>query len=96
MGDLRLAGRASRGDRQRSARRKEIVRRYFEGRFNDRNTEVVDQYLDPSADPEGQKAWLAGFYATFADTQSASRTSSPRMMWVRPNGKRVTFPGMAW
>jgi predicted ester cyclase len=48
---------------------KEIVRRYFEGRFNDKDYSVVDQYLAPDAipTPDQQKAWLDGFHAAWED-----------------------------
>ena len=49
---------------------KEIVRRYFEERYNDRNYDVVDQFLAPSADIEGgKKAWLAKYHAAWSDTR---------------------------
>jgi hypothetical protein len=36
---------------------KEIVHRYYEGRSNQKNNEVVDQYLTGEC-IEGEKAWL--------------------------------------
>lgn len=48
---------------------KEIVRRYWEGRFNQKDYAVVDELLAPSADPEGQKAWLDEYHAACGDTQ---------------------------
>ena len=40
---------------------KEIVRRYWEGRFNEKNYDVVDQYLSPKTyEAKQQKAWLDG------------------------------------
>ena len=49
---------------------KEAVRRYFEERYNDRNYDVVDEFLAPSADIEGgKKAWLAQYHAAWSDTR---------------------------
>jgi len=49
---------------------KEIVRRYFEGRYNDKNYDVVDRFLAPSADIEGgKKAWLDKYHAAWSDTR---------------------------
>ena len=51
---------------------KEIVRRYWEGRFNDKDYSVVDKFLSPSARPAGpeeQKAWLDAFHAACGDTR---------------------------
>jgi predicted ester cyclase len=45
---------------------KEIVRRYWEGRFNEKNYEVVDQFLAPSL-VEWQKGWLDEFHAAMGD-----------------------------
>ena len=36
----------------------EAVRRYWEGRFNQRDYSVVDELLSPSADPDGQRPGL--------------------------------------
>ncbi len=48
---------------------KEIVRRYFEGRFDEKNYDVVDQFL-ANAYIEGQKAWLDEYHATFTDSRT--------------------------
>ncbi len=48
---------------------KETVRRYFEGRFNDKDYSVVDQYVAPDAvpTPDQQRAWLDEFHAAWGD-----------------------------
>ena len=46
---------------------KEIVRRYWEGRFNQKNYEIVDQLVASDADIEGQKAWLDQFHEAWGD-----------------------------
>lgn len=51
-----------------STTNKEIVRRYWEGRFNEKDTSVVDELLAPHARPEEQKAWLEAYYAACGDT----------------------------
>ena len=51
-----------------STENKEIVRRYWEGRFNEKNPSVVDELLASGARPEEQKAWLAAYYAACGDT----------------------------
>jgi predicted ester cyclase len=47
---------------------KEIVRRYWEGRFNEKDYDVVDEFF-PSTDIEGQKAWLDRYHAAWADVR---------------------------
>ena len=49
---------------------KEIVRRYWEGRFNERNYDVVDEFFPPgSPDIQRQKAWLDEYHAAWGDTR---------------------------
>jgi predicted ester cyclase len=49
---------------------KEIVRRYWEGRFNEKDYDVVDQFLSSSSyDPDQMKAWLDQCHETFPDLQ---------------------------
>ena len=52
---------------------KEIVRRYFGGRFNDKDYSVVDQYLAPDATPtpDEQKAWLDDLHGAWPDMHSS-------------------------
>jgi predicted ester cyclase len=52
-----------------ATRNKEIVRRYWEGRFNERDYSVVDELLSPSARPDEQKAWLDEYHAACGDTR---------------------------
>ena len=47
---------------------KDIVRRYFDERWNARNYGVVDE-LDGSGDIEEHKAWLAQVHALFSESR---------------------------
>jgi predicted ester cyclase len=46
---------------------KEIVRRYWEGRFNQKDYDVVDQLVASAADVEQQKSWLDQFHKAWGD-----------------------------
>jgi len=46
---------------------KEIVRRYWEGRFNEKNYDVVHQFVPSDEDVQGQKAWLDQCHAAWGD-----------------------------
>jgi predicted ester cyclase len=48
---------------------KEIVRRYWEGRFNEKNYDVVDEFFPPGPDIERQKAWLDEYHAAWRDVR---------------------------
>jgi len=49
-------------------RNKEIVRRYWQGRFDEIDYAVIDEMRSASADADGQKAWLDEHHAAFGDT----------------------------
>jgi predicted ester cyclase len=46
---------------------KEIVRRYFERRFNDNDHRVVDELVSPDLDIRGQKEFLNAVHDAFED-----------------------------
>jgi predicted ester cyclase len=48
---------------------KELVRRYFDGRWNDKNYAVVDELLEPSLGIEEHKAWLDSVHAAIGGIQ---------------------------
>jgi predicted ester cyclase len=49
------------------AENKELVRRYFDERWNHQNYHVIDELLDPSLGIEETKAGVAAMHAAFAD-----------------------------
>lgn len=90
---------------------KEIVRRYWEGRFNEKNYEVVDQFLTPSLVGQ-QKGWLDQLHAAWGDVHMTldhiiaeddlvavhftfEGTHKGEWEGFAPTGKRSTTHGMA-
>jgi predicted ester cyclase len=50
-----------------TAENKELVRRFFDERWNHGNFEVYDQMLAPSLDIKGEKEWARSMFATFGN-----------------------------
>ncbi len=50
-----------------AAENKELVRRYFDERWNHKNYAVIDELLDPSMGLEESKAGVASMHAAFGD-----------------------------
>lgn len=48
---------------------KELVRRFFDERWNQGNFDVYDEMLGPGFDINGEKEWARSMYATFANGQ---------------------------
>ena len=48
---------------------KELVRRFFDERWNHGNFDVYDEMLGPGFDINGEKEWARSMYATFANGQ---------------------------
>jgi predicted ester cyclase len=48
---------------------KELVRRFFDERWNHGNFDVYDEMLGPGFDIKGEKEWARSMYATFANGQ---------------------------
>jgi predicted ester cyclase len=90
---------------------KDLVRRYFDERWNKKNYEVVDE-LSPGDDAEGHKAWLRRFHDALADIQVSigdmvAEGDLVAIQWsltgvlrqdvagVGSTGDLVSFPGLA-
>jgi predicted ester cyclase len=52
-----------------TAKNKEIVRRYFDERWNHHNLDICDELLAPSIDIEGAKAFVRSFTSIFGNLQ---------------------------
>src|SRR4051812_25140203 len=53
-----------------TAENKEVVRRYFDERWNHKNLAVCDELLAPSSfDIEGHKAWMQSMYETLGSIE---------------------------
>ena len=52
-----------------TAKNKELVRRFFDERWNHGNFDVYDEMLAPSLDIKGEKEWARSMYATFGNMQ---------------------------
>jgi predicted ester cyclase len=50
---------------------KELVRRFFDERWNHGNLDVYDELLAPSLDIAGAKEWARSMYATFGNIELA-------------------------
>ena len=48
---------------------KELVRRFFDERWNHGNLDVYDEMLAPSLDIKGEKEWARSMHATFGNTR---------------------------
>lgn len=48
---------------------KELVRRYFDERWNHGNPDICDELLDPSSDIPGAKEWLRSMYAAWGNIE---------------------------
>jgi predicted ester cyclase len=48
---------------------KELVRRYFDERWNHGNPDICDELLDPRSDIAGTKEWMRSIYATFGNIE---------------------------
>src|SRR5215216_3397671 len=48
---------------------KELVRRFFDERWNHGNLDVYDEMLAPGLDIEGEKDWARSVHATFGNTR---------------------------
>ena len=90
---------------------KELVRRYFDERWNHSNYDVIDE-LVASSDVEDAKDGLAFMHAAFGDIEmtlgdliaegdrvvvpwKATGTHQGEYVGVAPSGDRVTFEGLA-
>lgn len=95
-----------------TAENKELVRRYFDERWNHRNLDVCDELL-PSADIDGAKEFVRSTHATFGNTQLTvldllaegnqvavhwdfTGTHQGDFLGVAATGKTVTYQGIAW
>jgi uncharacterized protein len=52
-----------------TAQNKEIVRRYFDERWNHYNLDICDELLPPSVDIEEAKEFVRSFHASFSNIQ---------------------------
>src|SRR5690349_18517099 len=52
-----------------TAENKELVRRYFDERWNRGNPDICDELLAPSLDIPGAKEFVRSIYATFGNIQ---------------------------
>ena len=51
------------------ARTRRSVRRYWDGRFDEKDDDVVDAFFPPGEDVQQQEAWLDDFHAAWDDTR---------------------------